>query len=63
MPCNNTVVLRKIELNVARSADEAARQAKGESLTSADAIYGIDEDALKPEDFFDPNSMHEDDEA
>jgi large subunit ribosomal protein L9 len=52
-----------IELNVARSADEAARQAKGESLTSADAIYGVDEDALKPEDFFDPNSVDEDDEA
>ena len=32
----------EIELNVARSADEAARQAKGESLTSADAIYGVD---------------------
>lgn len=53
----------EIELNVARSADEAARQAKGESLTSADAIYGVDEDALKPEDFFDPNSVEEDDEA
>ncbi|MBN9056433.1 MAG: 50S ribosomal protein L9, partial [Rhizobiales bacterium] len=38
-----------IVLNVARSADEAERQAKGESLTSADAIYGVDEDALKPE--------------
>jgi large subunit ribosomal protein L9 len=53
----------KIEFNVARSADEAARQAKGESLTSADAIYGVDEDALKPEDFFDPNSVEEDEEA
>lgn len=53
----------EIELNVARSADEAARQAQGESLTSADAIYGVDEDALKPEDFFDPNSIDEDDEA
>lgn len=52
----------EIQLNVARSADEAARQAKGESLTSADAIYGIDEDALKPEDFFDPNAMDEDDD-
>jgi len=52
----------EIELNVARSADEAARQSKGESLTSADAIYGVDEDALKPEDFFDPNSMDDDDE-
>ena len=47
----------EIELNVARSADEAARQAKGESLTSADAIYGVDEDALKPEDFFDASEM------
>lgn len=53
----------EIELNVARSADEAGRQAKGESLTSADAIYGVDEDALKPEDFFDPNSVDEDEEA
>ena len=51
-----------IELNVARSADEAARQANGESLTSADAIYGIDEDALKPEDFFDPNQMEDGEE-
>lgn len=46
----------KIDINVARSADEAERQAKGESLTSADAIYGVDEDALKPEDFFDPDA-------
>ncbi len=45
-----------VELNVARSADEAARQAKGETLTSADAIYGVDEDALRPEDFFDPDA-------
>ena len=52
----------EIEFNVARSADEAARQAKGESLTSADAIYGVDEDALKPEDFFDPNEMEDGDE-
>ena len=45
-----------VTLNVARSTDEAERQAKGESLTSADAIYGVDEDALKPEDFFDPEA-------
>jgi large subunit ribosomal protein L9 len=45
-----------VELNVARSAEEAERQAKGESLTSADAIYGVDEDALRPEDFFDPEA-------
>jgi large subunit ribosomal protein L9 len=45
-----------VQLNVARSAEEAERQLKGESLTSADAIYGIDEDALRPEDFFDPDA-------
>ena len=45
-----------VELNVARSAEEAERQSKGESLTSADAIYGVDEDALRPEDFFDPEA-------
>jgi large subunit ribosomal protein L9 len=53
-----------IELNVARSADEAERQLKGESLTSADAIYGVDEDALTAADFFDPNADgNEDDDA
>ena len=52
-----------IELNVARSADEAERQAKGESLTSADAIYGVDEDALKPGDFFDPEADLDEEEA
>jgi large subunit ribosomal protein L9 len=46
----------KIELNVARSAEEAERQKKGETLTSVDAIYGVDEDALRPEDFFDPEA-------
>ena len=45
-----------IEVNVARSAEEAERQSQGESLTSADAIYGVDEDALKPGDFFDPEA-------
>jgi large subunit ribosomal protein L9 len=53
----------KIELNIARSAEEAERQAKGESLTSADAIYGVDEDALKPEDFFDPDAEDMGEEA
>ena len=52
-----------IQLNVARSADEAERQSKGETLTSADAIYGVDEDALKPDDFFDPEADHEGEEA
>jgi large subunit ribosomal protein L9 len=51
-----------VELNVARSAEEAERQAKGESLTSADAIYGVDEDALRPEDFFDPEADRDEDE-
>ena len=51
-----------IELNVARSAEEAERQAKGEDLTSAEAIYGVDEDALRPEDFFNPETDYEGDE-
>jgi ribosomal protein L9 len=51
-----------IEINVARSAEEAERQAKGETLTSADAIYGVDEDALRPEDFFDPDADREGEE-
>lgn len=33
-----------VEFNVARSADEAERQSRGEDLTSADAIYGVEED-------------------
>ena len=53
-----------IELNVARTKEEAERQAKGEDLTSADAIYGVDEDALRPEDFFNPDADYDlDDEA
>ncbi|WP_174801218.1 50S ribosomal protein L9 [Martelella limonii] len=53
-----------IELNVARTKEEAERQAKGEDLTSAEAIYGVDEDALRPEDFFNPDADYDlDDEA
>ncbi|MBP1850765.1 50S ribosomal protein L9 [Rhizobium halophytocola] len=52
----------EIELNIARSAEEAGRQAKGEDLTSADAIYGVDEDALRPEDFFNPDADEDDDD-
>ncbi len=52
----------KVQMNVARSAEEAERQQKGESLTSADAIYGVDEDALKPEDFFNPEADFEGDD-
>ena len=51
-----------VEVNVARSAEEAERQSKGESLTSADAIYGVDEDALRPEDYFDPDADRDGDE-
>ena len=51
-----------IQINVARSADEAARQQQGETLTSADAIYGVDEDALRPEDFFDPDADNDGDD-
>nr|WP_272210959.1 50S ribosomal protein L9 [Marinicella sp. W31]MDC2876867.1 50S ribosomal protein L9 [Marinicella sp. W31] len=51
-----------VELNVARTAEEAERQKKGEDLTSADAIYGVDEDALRPEDFFNPDADYDLDE-
>jgi large subunit ribosomal protein L9 len=51
-----------VEINVARSSEEAERQSKGESLTSADAIYGVDEDALRPEDFFDPDADQDGDD-
>ncbi|KAB0680658.1 50S ribosomal protein L9 [Aureimonas leprariae] len=34
----------EVDFNVARSQDEADRQAQGESLTSAEAIYGRDEE-------------------
>lgn len=37
----------KITLNVARTADEAERQAAGEDLSSADAIYGENEDKFE----------------
>ncbi|MDX8439870.1 50S ribosomal protein L9 [Mesorhizobium australafricanum] len=49
-----------VTLNVARSADEAERQAKGEMLTTAEAIYGDDiNDNARPENFFDPNAEFE----
>ena len=45
-----------ITLNIARSAEEAERQAKGETLTTAEAIYGDDiNENARPENFFDPN--------
>ena len=46
-----------VSLNIARSAEEAERQAKGEELTTAEAIYGDDiNDNARPENFFDPNA-------
>ena len=44
----------RVTLNVARSTDEAERQAAGEDLTSAEAIYGVDEEAQLQT--FDPNA-------
>ncbi len=50
-----------VTLNIARSTDEAERQAKGETLTTAEAIYGDDiNENARPDAFFDPNA---DDEA
>ena len=49
-----------IKLNVARSQDEADRQAAGEDLTSADAIYGVDEDeAPAEEEIFEEGAVPE----
>ncbi len=45
-----------ISLNIARTADEAERQAKGETLTTAEAIYGDDiNENARPDNFFDGN--------
>ena len=44
---NKSINKTKITLNIARTADEAARQASGEDLTTADAIYGEDEDKFE----------------
>ena len=55
-----------VTLNIARSADEAERQAAGEKLDSAEAIYGDDiNENARPDAFFDPNEdgFDEEDEA
>jgi large subunit ribosomal protein L9 len=45
-----------ITLNIARSSEEAERQARGETLTTAEAIYGDDiNENARPDSFFDPN--------
>lgn len=51
-----------VEFNVARSNDEAERQSKGEDLSSADAIYGVDEEETDAEAFFDEGVEPQDDE-
>ena len=44
-----------VTLNIARSSEEAERQAKGETLTTAEAIYGEDiNENARPDNFFDP---------
>jgi len=49
-----------ITLNIARTADEAERQARGETLTTAEAIYGEDiNENARPDNFFDPNAEFE----
>jgi large subunit ribosomal protein L9 len=46
-------VVVNISVNVARTAEEAARQAAGERLNSAEAIYGADiNDAANPDETF-----------
>lgn len=50
-------VTATVTLNIARSSEEAERQARGETLDSAEAIYGegVDE-AARPEAFFEPEA-------
>ncbi|WP_274424206.1 50S ribosomal protein L9 [Chelativorans sp. YIM 93263] len=53
-------VIVTITVNVARSEDEAERQARGERLDSAEAIYGEDvNESARPEEFFDPSAEYE----
>ncbi|MCV0348678.1 MAG: 50S ribosomal protein L9 [Nitratireductor sp.] len=50
-----------VTLNIARSSDEAERQARGETLDSAEAIYGDDiNDTARPDEFFDPEAEYDD---
>ena len=49
----------QVTVNIARSTEEAERQAKGEDLTSIEAIYGIEEQPLS-EEVFDEEDEAED---
>ena len=49
-----------ITLNIARSTEEAERQSRGETLTTAEAIYGDDiNENARPDNFFDPMAEEE----
>ena len=48
-----------VTINIARSAEEAERQAAGEDLTSIEAIYGIEEKPLSEEVFDEEGAEHE----
>ncbi|MEX6505555.1 50S ribosomal protein L9 [Jiella sp. M17.18] len=52
-----------IRLNVARSPDEAERQARGEDLTSLEALYGPDEDEYAEEETAEDAAVEETAEA
>ncbi|WP_019995681.1 50S ribosomal protein L9 [Aureimonas ureilytica] len=52
-----------VKVNVARSPDEAERQARGETLTSAEAIYGIDEEEELEDEADDAEGETEEDKA
>lgn len=49
-----------ITLNIARTAEEAERQSKGETLTTAEAIYGEDiNENARPDSFFEGSDEDE----
>ncbi|AAL52664.1 MULTISPECIES: 50S ribosomal protein L9 [Brucella] len=49
----------KVMVNIARSTEEAECQAKGEDLTSIEAIYGIEEQPLSEEVFDDEDEAED----
>ncbi|MFQ0814381.1 50S ribosomal protein L9 [Brucella anthropi] len=49
----------QVTVNIARSTEEAERQAKGEDLTSIEAIYGIEEQPLSEEVFDDEDEAED----
>ena len=49
----------QVTVNIARSTEEAERQAQGEDLTSIEAIYGIEEQPLSEEVFDDEDEAED----